>query len=75
MPPISLDDARRRLDELLTEADRGETVVISRGDGASYQIVPVPAQRPHPRFGSAKGEVQVRDDFDDPIPGIEPYEA
>ena len=73
MSPVPLHDARQRLNELLDDADRGETVVISRGDGASYRIVPVSPEAPRPTFGSAKGLVRIGDDFDDPIPGFEPY--
>lgn len=71
MQPVRLDDAQRRLPELIEQAARGEDVVISRGDGASFRLVPVPEAVPV--FGSARGRVEMRDDFDAPVDGFEPY--
>lgn len=74
MQKVSLDDAQRRLPELLDDAASGEDVVISRGDGADIRLVPVIAPEPRPRKGgSMKGKLHIADDFDDPISGFEPY--
>ena len=74
MTTVTLVDAQRRLPELIDAAASGEDVVISRGDGADVRLVPVPAPERRPRqFGSMKGKIHFADDFDDPIPGFEPY--
>jgi len=40
MTKVSVDEAQERLPELLDEVDRGEEVVITKGDGATaYTIV------------------------------------
>ena len=70
---MKLDEAQRRLPELIDEAAGGEDVVISRGDGAAFRLVPIATPEPRPTFGSARGLITVHDDFDDPIPGFEPY--
>ena len=85
---ISLADAQTRLPDLVEQAQRGEDVVIEGGDGASVRLVAeappvspvptmpgtVPAQPgTMPVFGRGKGQVVMRDDFDDPISGFEPY--
>ena len=72
MRNVALDDAQHRLPELIEEAASGEDVVISRGDGASFRIVPV-ASQPQPTFGSARGRVEIGDDFEAPIEGFGPY--
>ena len=74
MRKVELDEAQARLPELIEEAASGEDVVIERGDGASFRLVPVaePERRPR-RAGGARGLITMRDDFDDPIPGFEPY--
>lgn len=41
MHKIDLKEAETRLAELVEEAARGEEVVIERGDGATFRIVPV----------------------------------
>lgn len=70
---VDLQEARTRLDDLVDEATQGEEVVITRKDGASWKIVPVPAEPPVPRFGSAQGRIRIADDFDAPLPDFEDY--
>ena len=41
MHKVDLKEAETRLAELVEEAARGEDVVIERGDGATFRIVPV----------------------------------
>jgi antitoxin (DNA-binding transcriptional repressor) of toxin-antitoxin stability system len=65
MYQIDLKEAEGRLPELIEEAAQGGEVVITRGDGASFKIVPV--QKPRPKFGSAKGLVEMSEDFDEPV--------
>lgn len=74
MQKVKLDEAQRRLPELIEQAAGGEDIVISRGDGADFRLVPVlePERRPR-RGGSLKGRIHMTDDFDDPLPEFEPY--
>lgn len=72
MSPIDLDQAKTRLEELVEQALRGEEVIITRGDGATFKLVPT-IQEPRPRFGSAKGQVWMSDDFDAPLSDFEDY--
>lgn len=72
MQNVTLDEAQQRLPALLDSAASGEDVVISRGDGASFRLVPVPALAPR-RGGSMKGKIHMADDFDDPLEDFEPY--
>ncbi len=64
---IALNDAKVRLYELLAMAIHGNDVIITREDGASFRIVPF--ARPYPKFGSAKGLIEISDDFDEPVEG------
>ena len=41
MHKVDLKEAERRLAELIEEAASGEEVVIERGDGATFRIVPI----------------------------------
>ncbi|RPH56374.1 prevent-host-death protein [bacterium] len=70
---ITLEEAERRLADLVDEAAAGEEVIIRRGDGAAFQILPLSTSQPRPRFGSAKGLIRVPDDFDEPLPDFEDY--
>ena len=67
MKTIPLDDARARLDDLLEAAARGEDVAISRGDGASFRLVPVPVPKGRRVAGLHAGDIVVLPGFDDPM--------
>ncbi len=73
MQKVKLEEAQQRLAELIEDAARGEEVVISRGDGADFRLVPVSAPERRPRFGSAKGLIHMADDFDEPLDDFAPY--
>ena len=73
MSEVQLDEAQQRLPELMEEAANGGDVVISRGDGASFRLVPIVQPRPRPVFGSARGLIVMGDDFDAPLEGFAPY--
>ncbi len=67
MHTVGLKEAEGRLAELLDEVANGAEVVITREDGATFKIVPVAPVAPYPKFGSAKGLVQIMKDFDEPL--------
>ncbi|MBF0572188.1 MAG: prevent-host-death protein [Desulfamplus sp.] len=71
MQKITLNEAKIRLDELLTMVVLGNDVIIAKEDGTAFKIVPL--SQPYPKFGSAKGLVEIGDDFNDPIEGFEEY--
>ena len=73
MHEISVHDAEKQLRRLIDEADQGEEVVITRGDGASFKLVPLTKSKPRPTFGSAKGEIWMSEDFDAPLDDFEDY--
>ena len=74
MRKVKLDEAQQRLPELIDEAARGERVVISRGDGADFRIVPIVKAERRPRqFGSARGLIHMSDDFDEPLDDFASY--
>ena len=37
------------------------------------EIVPIPNDRPSPKFGSAKGRISMSDDFDEPVEDFDKY--
>lgn len=73
MAPISVEEARDRLPELMDEAAEGEEVVIARPDGTAFRLVPIEIA-PRPRFGSARGLFTMADDFDAPLEDFHEYE-
>ena len=73
MRTIALNEASARLAELTNEAAGGEEVVITRDDGAKFKIVPIVVSVPAPKFGSAKGLIVIRDEFDHPVDEFQAY--
>lgn len=79
MIQMTLDEAKRHLEELLVAALRGERVVIEDDAQHAVQLVPVtPAPPPKPakpgrRAGTAKGKIVMADDFDSPLPDFAEY--
>jgi len=73
MQKISVRDAEKQLRRLINEADQGEEIVITRGDGASFKLVPLSKQTPHPTFGSAERKIWMSEDFDAPLDDFEDY--
>jgi antitoxin (DNA-binding transcriptional repressor) of toxin-antitoxin stability system len=72
MIQISADRAVTELDMLLSEAAKGQEVVIISSDGAAFKLLALP-RTPKPVFGSARGMVSIGADFDAPIEGMEEY--
>ena len=73
MHEVELQEAKVRLTELIDEAACGEEVVITRGDGAAFRIIPVSQPTPYPKFGSAKGQIEMSEDFDEPLDDFRDY--
>ena len=52
---VTVEQAQNALKDLIDRTARGEKVVITRDDQPVAELVPVPAEKPTPRFGFAKG--------------------
>ena len=71
---LSVEEAKARLTDLLEAALRGEAVSITVDDQQAVQLVPVvEAPRVRRPFGSAKGLIDVSEDFDAPLEDFEEY--
>jgi prevent-host-death family protein len=68
---VDVHEAKSRFSDMLDRIAIGEEVVITDGGESIAKLVPVSAttkKRRKFRFGSAKGEFTVPDDFNDPLP-------
>ncbi|MFL5539099.1 MAG: type II toxin-antitoxin system Phd/YefM family antitoxin [Longimicrobiaceae bacterium] len=71
---VDLAQMRPELTELVDQAARsGEEVVLTREGEAVAKIVPLVRQRKPRRFGSARGQLIVPDDFDAPLEDFRDY--
>jgi prevent-host-death family protein len=70
MKQVTLARAKAELSALLDRVESGETVVITRRHRPVAEVRPAgPRRRTKPRpVGLCRGEFQVPDDFDAPLP-------
>ena len=71
MYEIDLKEAKAQANRLLESALEGEEVVITRDDKPIVRLVPVNGVRRH--SGSAKGQVSMSEDFDQPLEDFAEY--
>ena len=72
MHAYKIDEASKKLGDLVRQAARGESVVITAEDGTKVELVVVGGVRHRRGFGSSQGKISMKPDFDEPIPGFEP---
>jgi len=68
---VSIKDAKNQFPQMLDRIAIGEEVIITDKGEPVAKLVPMPATTKKPKgfkFGSAKGEFSVPDDFNDPLP-------
>jgi len=73
MQQVSLEEAKRHLNDLVDAAVKGEEVIIARDGEQLVKLVPISRTNPHPQFGSARGLITMSEDFDEPLEEFEEY--
>jgi prevent-host-death family protein len=73
MNPMTIAEATQKLPDLIDAALRGEEVIITK-DGSVVKLIPAtPIKRYPAKAGSAKGQVWMSDDFDEPLEEFKEY--
>lgn len=65
METVTIHEAKAKLSELIEAALSGEEVIIAKRKTPLVKIVPLPHVTPERRIGSAKGLIQIANDFND----------
>jgi prevent-host-death family protein len=65
---VNIHDAKTHLSKLLEKVALGEEVIIAKAGKPVAKLVAIESERPRFHLGSAKGEFDVPDDFNDPLP-------
>ena len=68
MGHVNIHAAKTHLSKLIDQAIAGEEVVIARAGKPVVKLVPIEAPTPRRVFGQLAGKLNVRDNFDDPLP-------
>ncbi len=73
MQTMNLYDASQHLEALANAAALGEEVIIQQNERRLFRLVPYfPAPKKRV-FGSVKGELKMRDDFNAPLADFSDY--
>jgi prevent-host-death family protein len=70
---IGAFEAKTHFSELLEKARHGTVFVVTKRGKPVAQLGPTDMRTEHPVFGSARGRVHIRDDFDEPLPDMAEY--
>ena len=73
MHQVNIHEAKTHLSKLIQETLDGEEVIIAKGNKPVVKLVSIQSQPKERKLGLAKGQIQMTDDFDDPIDDFEPY--
>ena len=72
MQSITVAEAVQKLPDLIDAALRGEEIVITKDDLSVVKLIPAsPIKNRQP--GSAKGQVWISDNFDEPLEEFKDY--
>ena len=73
MREVPIAEAKEQLLELIEAVLGGERIMISTEDQRAVWLTPARFGGGTPKFGSAKGLITMRDDFDAPLEEFEEY--
>ncbi|TIT23466.1 MAG: type II toxin-antitoxin system prevent-host-death family antitoxin [Mesorhizobium sp.] len=61
---IAIAEVKAILSELVSRAEAGEEIVITRRGKVAVRLVPPAMPESLPRIGAMKGKIRIADDFD-----------
>ena len=75
MQQINLAEASKYLPDLIEAAINGKEIVITKDNQPVVKLVPVPPpkKRRPAKAGSAKGLIEISEDFDEPLEDFKEY--
>ncbi|MBK7895653.1 MAG: DUF2281 domain-containing protein [Anaerolineaceae bacterium] len=73
MTQIELQEAEKQFMKLVEMAANGEEIIIYKNERPFVKLLPITPSIQKREFGSAKGLIQMADDFDEPLADFEEY--
>jgi antitoxin (DNA-binding transcriptional repressor) of toxin-antitoxin stability system len=73
MERYSLQDASHHLEQLIADAHQGKTVLILDENDQAVQLVPILLSSKPRKAGSARGQINIAPDFDEPLSDFDDY--
>ena len=73
MLQVNVHEAKTNLSKLIQKVVEGEDVVIAKGNNPIVKLVLIDKFKPKRRLGTAKGKIDISDDFDRPLKDFREY--
>jgi len=73
MQNIDINQAKKRLPELVEKTMSGDEIIITKGGQPIAKLVGIPKREKQRQFGTAKGLIKISDDFDKPLEDFQGY--
>ena len=73
MTSVTLETAQKELPSLIQDVMSGKRLLLTLDRDPVAELVPAAKPRPKPVFGSAKGLIEIADDFDEPLEDFADY--
>ncbi len=74
MTQVNIHEAKTNLSKLIEKVLLGEDVIIKKSNKPIVKLVMIDEMKNKRKLGSAKGQVFIADDFDEPLEGFEDYQ-
>ena len=68
-----IEDAAKNLSLLIKKVKNGDEVIITKESIPVVKIVQYSPLKEYRKIGSAKGQIWISDDFDEPLEGFNDY--
>ena len=73
MQNIDVNQAKQQLPQLIEQALGGNEVIITKSGQPIVRLVAITKRRHQRQFGSARGLIEMSDDFDEPLEDFRDY--
>lgn len=75
MQKVGIREAESRLRNLIEDAIQGDEILIVKSSSQAVKLVPVEPPVRQPKFGSARGLIELAEDFDAPLEDLREYSS
>ncbi len=73
MQNIDINQAKKRLSELVEKTISGDEIIITKAGQPIAKLIGIPKRDKKRQFGTAKGLIKISDDFDKPLEDFQGY--
>lgn len=70
MKTVNIQEAKAQFSKLIDAVAQGEEIMIAKAGKPTAMLVPIQEHHSVRRPGTMKGEIQIAEDFDAPLPDV-----